>query len=141
MQKSLLQKPTSYNIGRTFTLLFTRISFYLLDHPSTNQAIEEFLKALREGFSFVSSLSFIMMQDKFFLEEEPLDSRINTSKMLPHFKKTQIQSLSFENGLSENELRGFLKVFSDLKTHSTAESIKTALSTLEIFRLKCNHTS
>ena len=47
--------------------------------------------------------------------------------MLPHFKKAQIQSLSFEKGLSENELRGFLKVFSDLKTHSTAESIKTAL--------------
>jgi hypothetical protein len=140
MQKSLLPKPTSYNIGRTFNLLFNRISMYHLDHPATIQAIEEFLKALREGFSFVSSLSFIMMQDKFFLEEEPLDSRINTSKMLPHFKKTQIQSLSFEKGLSENELRGFLKVFSDLKTHSTAESIKTALSTLEIVRLKVNHT-
>ena len=127
MQKSLLPKPTSYNIGRAFNLLFNRISMYHLDHPATVQAIEEFLKALREGFSFVSSLSFIMMQDKFFLEEEPLDPRINTSKMLPHFKKAQIQSLSFEKGLSESELRGFLKVFSDPKTHPTAESITTAL--------------
>jgi uncharacterized protein YihD (DUF1040 family) len=140
MQKSLLPKLTSYNIGRAFNLLFNRISMYQLDHPANGQAIEDFLKALREGFSFVSSLSFIVLHDKFFLEEEPLDPRIITSKMLPYFKKAQIQSLSFEKGLSENELRGFLKVFSDLKAHSTAESIKTALSNLEITHLKINYT-
>ena len=140
MQKSLLPKLTSYNIGRAFNLLFNRISMYHLDHPATVQAIGEFLKALREGFSFISSLSFIMLHDKFFLEEEPLDPRIITSKMLPHFKKAQIQSVSFEKGLSKNELRGFLKVFSDLKTHSTAESITTALGKLEITHLKVNYT-
>ena len=140
MQKSLLPKLTSYNIGRAFNLLFNRISMYHLDHPANVQAIEDFLKALREGFSFVSSLSFIMLHDKFFLEEEPLDPRINTSKMLPQFKKAQIQSLSFEKGLSESDLREFLKVISDLKTHSTAESIKTALSKLEITHLKVNYT-
>jgi len=140
MQKSLLPKVTTYNIGRAFNLLFNRISMYHLDHPATVQAIEEFLKTLREGFSFVSSLSFIMMQDKFFLEEEPLDPRINTSKMLPHFKKAQIQSLSFEKGLSESELREFLNVFSDSKTHSAADSIKTALSKMGITHLKVNHT-
>jgi hypothetical protein len=140
MQKSLLPKSTSYNIGRAFNLLFNRIAMYHLDHPANAQAIENFLKALREGFSFISSLSFIVLQDKFFLEEEPLDPRIITSKMLPYFKKAQIQSVSFEKGLSENEMRGFLKVFSDLKTHSTAESVKTALSTLEIVHLKVNYT-
>ena len=140
MQKSLLPKPTSYNIGRAFNLLFNRISMYHLDHPATVQAIEEFLKVLREGFSFVSSLSFIVMQDKFFLEEEPLNPRINTSKMLPHFKKARIQSLSFEKGLSESELRGFLNVFSDSKNYPAAESIKTALNKMEITHLKVNYT-
>jgi hypothetical protein len=72
---------------------------YHLEHPATNQAVENFLKALREGFGFSPSLSFIVLQDKFFLDEEPLDPQIKTSKMLPHFKKAQIQSLSFEKFL------------------------------------------
>jgi hypothetical protein len=117
-----------------------RISMYNIDHPAAIQCAEELLKALREGFRIVPSLSFIMLLDKFFLEEQPFDPRINTSKMLPHFKKAQIQSLSFERGLSETELRGFLKVFSDPKTYPTAESITTALNQLEISHLKVNHT-
>jgi len=140
MKKLLLPKPISYNIGRYFNLLMNRISMYHLDHPATIQGTEEFLKALREGFRLVPSVSIIMLQDKFFLEEEPFDTRINTSKMLPHFKKVQIQSLSFARGLSETELRGFLKVFSDLKTYPTAEFITTALDQLEITHLKVNHT-
>ena len=140
MKKLLLPKPISYNIGRYFNLLINRISMYHLDHPATIQGTEEFLKALREGFRLVPSVSIIMLQDKFFLEEEPFDTRINTSKMLPHFKKVQIQSLSFARGLSETELRGFLKVFSDLKTYPTAEFITTALDQLEITHLKVNHT-
>ncbi|MBP1709186.1 MAG: hypothetical protein H6Q46_170 [Deltaproteobacteria bacterium] len=140
MQKSQLPKPMSYNIGRTFNLLFNRISMYHLDHPATVQGIEDFLKALREGFRLVPSVSFIMLHDKFYLEEQPFDTRINTSKMLPHFKKANIQSLLFARGLSEPEVRGFLKVFSDLKTYPTAESITTALNQLEISHLKVNHT-
>ena len=93
MQKSLLPKLTSYNIGRAFNLLFNRISMYHLDHPATVQGVEEFLKALREGFRIVPSVSFIMLHDKFFLEEQPFDPRINTSKMLPHFKKANIQDV------------------------------------------------
>ena len=140
MQKFLLPKVMSDNIGRAFNLLFNRVIMYHLEHPATVQAIAEFLRAIREGFSLVSSIDLIMMQDKFFLEEEPLDHRINTSKMLAHFKKVEIQSVSFEKGLSENELREFLKIFSDLKTNPTAESIKTALTKLEIAHLKVNHS-
>jgi len=85
MQKSQLPKPMSYNIGRTFNLLFNRISMYHLDHPATVQGIEEFLKALREGFRLLPSVSFIMLHDKFFLEEQPFDPRIKHLENAPTF--------------------------------------------------------
>ena len=50
MQKSLLPKLTSYNIGRAFNLLFNRISMYHLDHPATIQAIEEFSESTKGRF-------------------------------------------------------------------------------------------
>ena len=139
MEKSQVLKPILDNIGRAFNLLFNRTILYHRGHPATVQALEGFLKTVTEGLNFLSPLALAINQDKLFLEEDPLDLRINTSKMLAHFKKAAVQSVSFEQGMSENEVRGFMEIFTDLKTYPTAESMKAAFPKMGITHFKLNH--
>lgn len=80
-----------------------------------------------------------MNQDHFFIEEEALDPRIKTSKMLSHFKKTEIQSVSFTKGLKDKERHEFIKIFTNLARFPNAEAMIPALQHHEIDHIRINH--
>jgi len=111
MTKPKIMKQTVDKIGRAFALLFNRLAMYNLDHPFTVDSMNNYYKTITEGLSTFSPIVLIMNQEQFFIEEEPLDSRINLSKMVIHFKKAGIQSISFEKGMKSDELNLFVKIF------------------------------
>lgn len=112
---------------------------YHMDHPSTAQSLEEFSKTVTEGLNLLSPLVLIMDREQFFIEEELLDPRINTTKMSAHFKKAGIQSVSFEKGVKSSELEKFVTIFTDLNNYPTPEAMKTALVKEGVFNIKINH--
>jgi GGDEF domain-containing protein len=59
--------------------------------------------------------------------------------MVAHFKKAEIQSISFYEGMTKNELKTFLGVFVSLDKYPNAESMKGALAEKGITNLKINH--
>ena len=134
-----LPKEISYRIGRAFALLFNRSAMYNIDHPFTAQALSEFYNTTTHGLALFSPVALIMHQEQFFIEEEPLDHRINTGKMLTHFKKADIQSISFEKGMGEPELAKFAGVLNDITQYSNAEAMKAACEELGIRNIKINH--
>jgi len=119
--------------------MFNRATMYQPDHPYVKQSFEEFYPVLEKLFSSVSPLVFSMNREQFFVDEEPLDPRINVSRLVDHFKKAGVQSISFYNGLSKNELRSFLEIFVNLKRYPDAEAMKKALVGKHIENLKINH--
>ena len=139
MTKPKLKKQTVDRIGRAFALLFNRVVMYNLDHPFTVESMNNYYKTISDGLSTLSPIVLIMHQEQFFLEDEPLDSRINLSKMVVHFKKAGIQSISFEKGMKSDELNLFIGIFSDLKKFSTADHMKKALSGRGVNKVKINH--
>ncbi|MDP4980326.1 MAG: hypothetical protein NWQ21_12815, partial [Desulfobacterales bacterium] len=134
-----LPKEISYRIGRAFALLFNRSAMYNIDHPFTAQALSEFYNTTTHGLALFSPVALIMHQEQFFIEEEPLDHRINTGKMLTHFKRADIQSISFEKGMGEPELAKFAGVLNDITQYSNAEAMKAACEELGIRHIKINH--
>jgi len=139
MTKPKLMKQTVDKLGRAFALLFNRLVMYNLDHPFTVESMNNYYKTVTDGLSTFSPIVLIMNQEQFFIEDEPLDSRINLSKMVIHFKKAGIQSISFEKGMKRDELNLFIGVFSDLKKFSTADHMKKALSSSGVNKIKINH--
>ena len=139
MTKPKLMKKTVDKIGRAFALLFNRLVMYNLDHPFTVDSMNNYYKTITEGLSTFSPIVLIMNQEQFFIEEEPLDSRINLSKMVIHFKKAGIQSISFEKGMKSDELNLFIEIFSDLKKFSTADHMKKALTSGNVKKIRINH--
>ena len=139
MAKPKIKKQTVDKIGRAFALLFNRVVMYNLDHPFTVESMNNYYKTITDGLSTFSPIVLIMHQEQFFIEDEPLDSRINLSKMVIHFKKAGIQSISFEKGMKSDELNLFIGIFSDLKKFSTADHMKKALSGRGVNKVKINH--
>ena len=139
MKNSKFSKKISEKICRTFSLMFNRTSMYKLDHPFAIQSIDQAYKAIQVGLNEFSPVVLTFNRDQFFIEDEPFDHRLNTSRMAAHFKKIGIQSISFEKGVAKTEVVEFVKIFTDSKTFATAVSMKDALSMKRVTNLKINH--
>jgi GGDEF domain-containing protein len=59
--------------------------------------------------------------------------------MLTHFKRADIQSISFEKGMGEPELAKFAEVLNDIARYATAEAMKAACEQMGIRNIKINH--
>ncbi|MGD8258507.1 MAG: hypothetical protein PVH56_13130, partial [Desulfobacterales bacterium] len=59
--------------------------------------------------------------------------------MAAHFKKTDIESVSFEKGVKKADIKKFFSVFTNSKKYSTAGAMRFALSGLGIKNIKINY--
>lgn len=139
MAEKKLQKKIVDKIGRIFAMLFNRAVMYNMNHPFTTQSMSEFFKAIHQELKAYSPIVVIMHNDSFFIEDEPLDPRVNTSKMLMHFKKAGIQSVSFEDGLTIEILMSFFTIFTDMIRYPSVELMKEACDREGITKARVNH--
>lgn len=139
MAEAKVEKHRLDLFGRNITLMLNRASMYTTNHPYVKQAIDAAYDATTSLLEQVSPLVFIMTQEKFFIDEEPLDPRVNTGRIVSHFKKKGIQSVSFEKGLEKRELRSFVEIYSAPDKYPDAEAIKKGLSARRVRNLRINH--
>ncbi len=128
-----------FKLSRIIVMLFNRATMYHMNHPYVKQSLEEFYPAIIQVFANVSPVVFILHRDQFFLDEEPIDSRNNVQRIVSHFKKAGLQSISFENGLSENEIKAFLEIFTSLEAYPDVEAMNKAMVVKGVRHMKLNH--
>lgn len=138
MNTSKSEKRIYDKIGRSFCLAFNRVTMYKMDHPYTVQAFAEFYEKICEGFEIDTSIVLIMRNNQLYIEEEPLDFWLKNSRMVSHFKKTAIESISFESGINKAEIENFFKVFCDRRQYPEAEVMKAKIAELEITHVRIN---
>ena len=134
-----LNKLKIAHFGRTLAALFNRPTMYHATHPYTRQSIDSVYMTIKPLLTSISPLVFNMNHEKLFIDENPLDLRINVSRVVEAFKSLGIQSISFYQGLDKNELRAFIDMFSSPEKYPNAEAMKRALTKKGISRLKINH--
>ena len=139
MSKASLKKHLSDNIGRMFNLAFNQATMYNVYHKSAVSAVERFNNFLQDGFRLLDNVAISINQEKIFIEDEPLDSRINTSKLTAYFKKAGIQSISFANGLDVGEVTSFFEVLTDLRRYRNADEMKKALVKMGLEKITLNY--
>ena len=92
-------KKGYHKAGKSFVLMFNRVSMYGPGHPFSVQAVDEFYHSIQDLLQATSPVVLIYTRNQFFLEDEPLDRNLNFFKMASHFKKTDVTSISIEKGL------------------------------------------
>ncbi|MBR9986067.1 MAG: hypothetical protein KFF68_09165 [Desulfosarcina sp.] len=125
--------------GRTISLLFNRSMMYQPNHPFVEQSIDMFYDGAVDLLKIISPLVFILNRDEFFVDEEPLDSRLNVGRLVMLFKNNGLQSISIEPGLEKREIKVFLEVFGNITKYSGAEGFKKAIFARGVSSIKVNH--
>ncbi|HSO62758.1 MAG TPA: hypothetical protein VLR50_17130, partial [Desulfobacterales bacterium] len=132
-------KKGYHKAGKSFVLLFNRVSLYGPGHPFSVQAVEEFYQSISELLKTTSPVVLIYARDQFFLEDELLDRNFNYFKMSSHFKKAKVVSISIEKELQKREVEDFVKVFLDTRRYPSAEQMRSAAAALRVNHIKINH--
>ncbi len=134
-------KKGHHKAGKSFVLMFNRVSMYGLVHPYSVQAVEEFYRSICELLKTASPLVLLYSRGQFFLEDEPLDSSLNYFKMSSHFNKAKVTSIAVLQDVQKREVEGFLKIFLDTRNFPTADLMKSACGSMQITHLRINHVS
>ena len=138
MPESQVDPEKIATFGRSFFLIFNRVTMYDANHPYCKQAFDEFLPIVQDNLKAHSPLIIMVNQDQFFLDEEPLDSRINVTKMKAHFKKAEIQSISFYKGLTDKGIIDFVEIFTSLNKYPNASVMQEEMEARGITQIKMN---
>ncbi len=128
-----------HKAGKSFVLLFNRVSMYGPGHPFSVQAVDDFFLSIQELLQTTSPVVLIYTRKQFFLEDEPLDPNLNTFKISSHFKKADVSSISIENGLDKNEVETFIRIFLDTRSYPGAEEMRNAAAARQVRHIKINH--
>ncbi len=139
MKESELNKQHFANFGRTFALVFNRSFMYNANHPFQIEAIDSAYQKLGQLLQTTSPVVFILNREQFYVDEEPLDPRLSVSRIVAHFKKTGIESVSFYKGAEKKDLRLFLEIATSLDKYPDAAAMGKAMFKKRINRIKINH--
>ncbi|MDL2274938.1 GGDEF domain-containing protein [Desulfosarcina sp. OttesenSCG-928-G10] len=134
--------PTSKlvsHFGRAVVLLLNRSMMYQAGHPFLDQGINDFLKNAEKLFPHVDPIIFILNQETFFVDEEPMDERVNTSRLVALFKKHGIQSISFGSGMDKKEVQAFVDCFVNLNQYPDADAFRQAVADKGATHIRINH--
>ncbi len=127
------------NFGRTFSLVFNRSFMYAANHPFQIEAIDSAYQVLAELLETLSPVVFILNRERFYVDEEPLDPRLSVSRIVAHFKKTDMESISFYKGAEKKDLRLFLEIATSSDKYPNAEAMNKALFKKRVKNIKINH--
>jgi hypothetical protein len=139
MDKASLPKQLSETIGRNFNLVFNQIAMYNVYHKSVLGSLERVYESFQEGFNTLSTIVLSLHQEQLVIEDEVLDSRINASRLTAHFKKTDIQSLAFEAGITLADMAQFLEILTDLNRYSNVDAMKKAMQEKGLDKILINY--
>jgi hypothetical protein len=133
------QKDKLARFGRSVALMLNRSLMYQKSHPMVQDSIKEVVTIADVLFFALSPIVFILNRGQFYVDEEPLDPRINVKRIATIFKNHGIQSVSFENGLTTSELDIFIDIYSSMDMSADAEEIKKSLFSRGVYNIKVNH--
>jgi len=139
MDKIDRQKQLLEAIARNFNLVFNQIAMYNVHHKSVLGSLERVYESFQEGFEELPTIAISLHQDQIFIEDEVLDSRINTNRLMAHFKKADIQSLAFGEGMTLADLTQFLEILMDLNQYPNADAMKNALQEKDLDKVLINY--
>jgi len=134
-------RKSHHKAGKSFVLMFNRVSMYGPAHPYSVQAVDEFYRALCDLLKAASPVVLLYSRGQFFLEDDALDPSLNYFKMSSHFKKAQVASIAWMRDVQKREIEEFLKIFLDTRNHPNAERMRIAARSLQITHIRINHVT
>jgi len=92
------------SIARSFLMMFNGALLYGCAHPNTAKNAASFCELLNRCFGEREMITIISANGTFMIEDWPLDGSFNRAKLLAHFEKIDLTSISFEPGVDTDSI-------------------------------------
>jgi hypothetical protein len=136
--KTLLQKEAE-QLARLFNVVFNSAMMYGGSHPTTLKSMGPFYDMLVKSLDKTGMLSLVIDRESLFLDEWPLDKVINTRRIHVQFGKSGILSLTFEHGVSMQEIEVLFRYTGDANVVTSAARIEEMLQQAGSTSIKLNY--
>lgn len=132
-------KKDAENLARNFNKSFGHAMMYGVQHQMTKDSIKPLHSSLVESLEKNPLITVMVEHESVLIEGSNVDKMVHAKKLVAHFKKTGIQSISFEKGLTEASLLSFLEVTADANKFPNAESKKGEMAKRAVQGIRLNY--
>jgi hypothetical protein len=108
---------------RLFNVVFNSAMLYGPTHPTTLKSVAPFLAALQKTLTSIPSVSIVIDRECLFVEEWPVDKVINTRRILQQFAKIGLVSVTFEIGITAQQIETLIRFSADSGTIHPFEQV------------------
>lgn len=135
----ILDQKHAETLARLFNIAYNAAVLYGGSHQTTIDSSVPLYKYLYGFVQDGTTLSLIVQRDSVYIENFCIDKIINVRRLVLHFKKAGINSISFDNDLTEESIRILLAILGDMQQYSTLDAMTGGLSLLGARGIRLNY--
>lgn len=110
--KGSQEEKKIFDLLKSFSSSLRKIPMYPATHPMVKDSILKLYFDMTEFFKNYGDLCVDVFEGNILINEQPLDESQGQSKeLIADFKKATVEGVKFVNGVTDEELGSFLKVF------------------------------
>jgi hypothetical protein len=126
-------------LARLFNIAYNGAVLYGGSHQTTVDSAVPLCNFLSRFLSGESMVSLIVERDSVYLENFCVDRIINSRRLVLHFKKVGLQSVTFSNEVSVESVRAFLAIMSDMQAYATVDAMQRGLALRSARGIRLNY--
>ncbi|MBN1307318.1 MAG: hypothetical protein JXA18_05340 [Chitinispirillaceae bacterium] len=119
-----MPQKTAEQLLRLFNVVFNSAMLYGPSHPTTLKSIAPFFESLSKALAAAGTISLVVDRESLFLEECPADKVINTRRLLQQFEKSGVVSITFEKGLTHNDVELLIRYMGNSNAVTPVEQLQ-----------------
>jgi len=126
-------------IARAFNLAFNNAFMYGGTHQTTKDNAANFFTVLQPILSTAQIITVSVEKDSVYIENHCVDKLVSVQRINSRFKKTGVQSISFDRDVSLEGLQGLFYLMGALSDFTTVEAMQAYLDSERIAGIKINY--
>ncbi len=134
-----ISQKTAEQFIRLFNVVFNSAMLYGPTHPTTLKSVGPFLGALQKTLASIPSVSIVIDRESLFVEEWPVDKVINARRILQQFAKVGLVSVTFEIGITAQQIETLIRFTADSGTIHPFEQVQQHLQQEGCHSIRLNY--
>jgi len=134
-----LDKKDAETLARNFNKCFGHATMYGVRHQMSVDSLKMFSGVLTAVLETYPLINVTLEHESIVFEGWNVDKIVNAKKLASHFKKANLQSFSFEKGLTQGDLEAFLDITSNIGRYPTADDMKAELTVRGVKGIRLNY--
>jgi len=136
----LVDQRQAETLARLFNMAYNSAMLYGGEHQTTQDGAVPLFNLLRRYLDAShASLSILAERESVYVENYCVDKIINVRRLIIHFKKAGLQSISFDASVTLETVRNLLAVLSDQQQYPTVDDMKKGLMLKHSEGLRLNY--